>query len=566
MSGLKNFPKVINGDTVIGFTNTQKIKDLGWMDMASLSSWYHDDPNKHHLGMVELFSSMADFRMPVYKNFFKSGAVIEVNGAQGKFTYDLPVRKPTGVYTAGDTSDYSETPGIDGTVFPLKLDQPFTVGDVLTYDAQFGEQVVVSEDHEVVQDGDTWVHMVKFVSNDAYGYFPSDRLKTGIQYFKVGHILGEYSEKFSNISTPDNMGTITNEFVLGNHRGVETFYTMYAGIKKFSGAALHSQKFWDYFISEQEKLGTDADGRSLDMFYVGKINSGTNKIDTRTVRIGATLEYLVLLELMKLESHSLLFQKAGMIQDINGTKRLNEGIWHQIRRGRIINYSRPGGITRTHIREAAAYLFRNRKDLMPHQRRIKFKCGYMAYLNMMNIFRKEVLAQIEGLAPYLGSDRTLPSSPIKGNNLTSLELEPVMFTKVNIPEIGIVEIEHDPSLDYQPLTDRFEQGLYGDGYAWTTYSMLISDAASSEYSNALTNLPSGTTLVGGDMGKRENIFYVKPEGGSMWWGYEDGRWNPDKASGIASSMKRMGREFWAHNISAGWVRDISRYICIELKR
>lgn len=565
MSGLKNFPKVINGDTVIGFTNTKKVKDLGWMDMASLSSWYHDDPNKNHLGMVELFSSMADYRMPVYKNFFKKGAVIEVNGVNGKFTYDLPVRKPTGVYTAKDTSDYSEAHGIDGTVFPIALDQPFTVGDVLTYDAQFGENIIVSEDHEVRKEGDYWVHMVKFVTNDAYGYFPKDKLKAGIQYFKIGHAAGEYSEKFSNIQAPDNVGTITNEFQLGNHRGVETFYTMYADKKAFSGAALHSQKFWNYFLGQQEAMGTDTNGDALDMFFVGKLDRKSGKINSKTVRIGATLEYLVLMELMKLESHSLLFQKAGIINDINGTKRLNEGIWHQIRRGRIIKYAKPGGITRSHIREAGAYLFRNRKDLMPHQRRMKFKCGYMAYLNMMNIFREEVLAQIEGLASYLGTDRTLPSSPIKGANLTSLELEPVMFTKVNIPDIGVVEIEYDPSLDYQPLTDRFSSDFYGDGYAWTTYSMKIEDASSAEYSNALTNLPSGTTLVG-EGGKKENVFYVKPEGGSMWWGYEEGRYNPEKASGIASSMKRMGREFWAHNISAGWVRDISKYICIELKR
>ena len=565
MSGLKNFPQVINGDTVIGFTNTRKVKDLGWMDMASLSSWYWEDPNKHHLGMVELFTSMADYSMPVYKNFFSKGAVIEVNGAQGRFTYDMPVVKPTGCYTTEDTSEYAEAPGIDGTVFPIKLDQPFTVGDVLTYDAQFGEQVVVSEDHEVRKEADSWVHWVKFVNNDAYAYYPADKLKAGIQYFKIGHILGEYSEKFSNIQTPDNVGTITNEFVLGNHRGVETFYTMYAGMKKFNGAAMHSQKFWNYFMEEQKKMGTDREGRELDMFYVGKLDKKTGKLNTNTVRIGATLEYLVLLELMKLESHSLLFQKGGFITDINGTKRLNEGIWHQYRRGRIITYARPGGITRSHIREAGAYLFRNRKDLMPHQRRLKFKCGYMAYLNMMNIFREEVLNQTEGLGAYLGSDRVLPKSPIKGASLTNLELEPVMFSKVPIPEIGIVEIEHDPSLDYQPLTDRYSQGMYGDGYAWTTYSMQIYDASSAEYSNAMTDLPSNVTLVNPNA-SNENVFYVKPEQGSMWWGYEDGRWNPDKASGIASSMKRMGREFWAHNISAGWVRDISKYISIELQR
>ena len=60
MSETKNFPKVINGDTVVGFTSTKKIKDLQWMDMASLSSWYQDDPETNHLGLVELFSSMAD--------------------------------------------------------------------------------------------------------------------------------------------------------------------------------------------------------------------------------------------------------------------------------------------------------------------------------------------------------------------------------------------------------------------------------------------------------------------------------------------------------------------------
>ena len=564
MSELKNVPIIVNGDTVTGFTSTKKIKDLQWMDTASLSSWYQEDPEKNHLGLVDLFSSMADYRMPIYKNFFKEKAVIEVNGANGTFTYDLPVKKPEGCYTAGDTSTYSDTPGIDGTVFPISLDEPFTPGDVLTYDAMYGEQVIVSEDHEVVKEGDTWKHYVSLVDNDANAWFPSDKLKTGIQYFRVGHSLGEFSEKFAGIESPNNVGTLTNEFVLGNHRGVETFYTMYSGMKQFSGAALHSQKFWNKFIAEQESMGMDENGKSLDMFYVGKLNKA-GKLDTRSVKVGATMEYLVLLELMKLESNSLLFQKAALVTDVNGTKRLNEGIWHQIRRGRIIKYPKPGAITRNHIKEAAAYLFRNRIDLMPHQREVKFKCGYMAYLNMHNIFREEVLSQVSNMSAYLGTDRSFPGSPIKGKNLQSLELEAVMFTKVNIPEIGVVEIEHDPSLDYQPMTDRLEKDFVGEGYAWSSYSMVIWDAANAEYSNALTNLPSGVTLMDGG-NKKANIYYVKPEDGNMWWGYQSGRYSPDKASDIMSSMKTMGREFWAHSISAGWVRDISRYISIELKR
>lgn len=559
----KNFPQVINGDTVVGFTNTKKIKDLGWMDMASLSSWYNDDPLKNHLGLVELFSTMADYRMPSYEGFFKKGAVIEVNGMNGKFTYDLPVKKTYGIYTTGDTSTYSEAPGIDGTVFPLELDQPFTSGDVLTYDAMYGEQVVVSSEHEVEQIGDSWVHWVIYNTTDKSGWFPAEYLKPGIQYFKIGHTLGEYSTEFSNIQSPGTAGTITCEFELGNHRGVETFYTMYADRKKLNGADMRSQDFWDYFMQEQQKLGVDGYGKPLDMFYVAKINPTTRKIDNRTVRIGAALEYLVVFELMKLEVFQLFFQKGGFINDITGTKRLNEGIFHQFRRGFTITYGKPGGINKTHIKRAVAYLFAANKSLKPHERRIKFKCGYMAYMNMLTLFRDEVLAQLDGIQMLLGMDSVLPKSPVSGADLTSLAFNPVMFTKVNIPEIGIVEIEHEPTLDYLPMTDRRSQGFFGDGYARTSYSMVIYDATSAEYSNALTGL-NGAKLVGAGGG--ENIFYVTPEGGnSLQWGYEAGRYSPNSASEIASSMKRMGREFWAHSVSAGFVKDLSRVITIELK-
>ena len=49
-------------------------------------------------------------------------------------------------------------------------------------------------------------------------------------------------------------------------------------------------------------------------------------------------------------------------------------------------------------------------------------------------------------------------------------------------------------------------------------------------------------------------------------GYSEGRWSPNKATDIASSLKHMARAFWVHSISAGWVKDPSRFIMIELQR
>jgi hypothetical protein len=556
------FPKVINGDTVIGYTSSKNIKDLGWMDTASLSSWYQEDPDKNHLGLVELFSTMSSIRIPTYYNMFKRGAVINVNGADGKFTYDLPVVDDNGCYTLQDTSIGLEAAGIDESTFEIALDRPFTKGDILTYDMQFGEQVIVSEDHDVRKEGDAWFHTVQLVTQDKAATYPIEKLQKGIQYFKVGHALGEYSQSFSHVQAPENiMRTITCEFQLGNHRGVETFQTMYAGMKKFSGAAMHSQKFWDYFTAEQERLGTDKNGNSLDMFYVGKkgANGGIKK---NSVLVGSAMEYLVLLECMKLEAHQLLFQKAATVRDVQGVKRLNEGIWHQIRRGRIIKYA--NYITRSHIQSAAAYLFRNRPDMQVFDRKLKFKVGQMALRDFLNIFREEFNLQTQTMNLLLGTDRQLPMNPVHGE-LNDLKLKPVIITEVPIPDIGVVTVEHDPTLDYLPLTERFSAGFYSQGFAWTTYSAVIWDAGSAEYSNAFSNLPAGTTIQNAGAAK-DNIFYVKPDGSHMFWGYSNGRWNPDNARGIMSSMRQMGREFFCHSISAGWVKDISRYIVIEKQR
>lgn len=564
MPQFKNIPTTVNGDMVIGFTSTQLMKDAGWADRASISSWYQEDTTKNHIGMVELYTNYAQVSVPMMKDLFSKRAMLEVNGMDGTFTYDIPVYKDCRTVTMIDKSTLSDFPGIDESVFEVNLSRRFNPGDVLTYDKQYGEQFVITEDAEVIQEGDTFTHMAHLASNDGAKWFPKDKLKAGIQYWKVGHVLGEFSEKFSGVDMEAQMGTMTCEFVLGNHRGVETFYTMYADKKNFSGATVKSREMWDFFMSEQEKLGKDDMGRPVDMMYIGSFNKATGRMKDSSLRIGAALEYLVILENIKIEANQLLFQKGGIIKGNNGTKRLNEGVWHQLRRGRKITYARPGGITREHIRQAAAYLFQTRPDLLPHQRRIKFKAGSVAYRNMMEIFQEEFRSQLASLSLYMGTDRALPSSPITGP-LDGLTLNPVILKNVYIPEIGMVEIEYDPSLDYQVGADRFSRGFFGQGASKDSGSLVIWDASSDEYSNARTNLPAGTKLVDGGTNK-SNIYYVKPEGENMWWGYEQGRWNPNKASDIMSSAKTMSREFWVHSTSAAWVRDISKFLIIELKR
>jgi len=559
---INGVPTVINGDRVISFTDSKKIKMSSYVDLPSLHTWYQEDPMGRQLGLLDLFSNTMQIRVPLYTEIFKNKQILEVNGVTGRITYDLPVTKKTGVYTMEDTSDFSEAPGIEGAVFPIVLDTLYTAGDVLTYSKQYGKQVIVSEDYPVENVGENFKHWVFLAELDGAKYFPNDKLKPGIQYFKTGHAMGENSTQYSGIENPNNVGTITNEFILGNHRGVETSWTMYADKKSFGALEKKAGDFYQGYLNQQvEKVAGD-------MFVYGQIAEGGTpavpNIRRSGATVGSTLEFLALAEYMKIEANQLLFQRAAVITEQNGTKRMNEGLWHQWRRGRLIKYSKPNGITENHIREAAAYIFSSRPDLQYYDRRLKFKCGWQAYQNMLAIFEKWVVAQTTGMALFNGAAQLLPKNAISGDNLTNLKLSPVVFTEVPIPGIGIVQIEHDASLDFLDGSDRFSAGFNDFGYADTTYSMVIYDASSGEYSNARQNLPNGTTLIEG--GNKGSVYYVKPEGDNMYWGYENGRYAGAKASDIVSSLKTMSRSFWVHGMSAFLNTDPSKTIIIELKK
>ena len=550
----------INGDSVIGFTSAKALKNVTWADTATVGSWLMDDENSHkkHLGLIELFSQTHGVHLPFMKDLFKNNQVMELEGGQS-VTYDLPVQRTVKCVTAVDTSNLYEAPGIDGGIFEIVLDTMYSNGDVLSNDPQYGEQIIVSEAHEVKREGENYRHYVKLVSNDRSTWYNPDFLKAGIEYFKVGHVLGEYSTQYSKINiTNPPVGTITNEFILGNKRGVETAYT--EGAARMQSSVLNQASIsMDSINNQLDMMGGKKD---KGMFYIAPKTSN-GKVSKKGMMVGTTLEYLAMMELSKIEAHQLLFQKAGVINDVNGQKVLNEGVWHQIRRGKIIKYPKPGGITKQHIQEAASYIFKGRGDMDPMKRKIKFKVGYYAYQNILEIFREEINQQLNGLAQYLGTDSRI-KSPLSGN-LDALKMSPVCFKEVYLPGIGSVEIDWDPSLDYMPNADRFATGNFGEGYAHTSYSMVIWDLTDSDYSNASEKVKGAKVIEGGN--KRANMYYVKPEGAHMTYGYEQGRMaNGSNYHDVQSSLKTASRTFWCNSQSAALVLDTTRYLVIELQR
>ncbi len=551
----------INGDTVIGFTSAKEMKTRGWMDMPKVATYLMDDDGKahrKHLGLINFFATTHQKNLPFMRDLFENSSVLEVEPGQS-ITYDLPVsRTEVTCTTAEDTSDEQDFPGIDGTVFPIVLTQEFTKGDVLTYDPQYGDQVHVSEAHEVEQVGENFRHYVTFMTNDKTKYFPKDKLKAGIKYMKLTNIIGEYGTNFSGINMIKNpSGIITCEFQLGDPRGVETMYTAKAAGMSSPGLSAFTDQMRNSIQDQLDAMG----GKSREMFFMAK-KSG-NSIIPSSIKVGATLEYLALAELAMMECYSLFFAKAATIQTATGTKSINEGVWHQLRRGKLIKYSRPGGITFDHIHEAASYLYKN-SNIPVMERMIMFKVGSMAWANMMQLFREESIQQLTGIPQgMLGNDAQV--KPVFSGELDNLHMNAVRITSVIVPGIGKIKVELDESLDYQPLSDRFSANFYGQGYAHTSYSMCIWDASNPKYSNVDTKVKGANLVEGGS--KTSNIYYIKPEGAHVVYGYEQGRMaNGSRTEEVQSSLKYMGRTFWATSHSAALVLDTTRYVVIELQR
>lgn len=555
----QNIPTIRQGNEMIAFMSGKDVSRYfdGSMDNASLEMWYQEDPMNNHLGLMTYWNKQRRSRsLSLFDNLLTERSVIEVNGEDGSFTYDVEVERDTGCYVEEDGT-YQHNAGIDGSIFYVTLNREFAPGTVLTYDDQDGMQFIIYDGEEEVEPTGTggFKHPVQLVTNNKRASFPTQYLAKGTEYFVVSHASPEYGTKLAKVEMPSTPDTQRFEFRLGSVSGTETWVTATADRKSLKDGVLtaSSEQYRDKLLDEMDRYG-------LGEFLVRMDLGANGKPNYNSANIGSTLEYLTKRELHKLMGTKLMFQRAATIKSGNGVIHLNEGLWRQIQRGYTIEYGYE--IKREHISLAAEYVFQN-SDVHVRDRNIKFKCGTYAYENVLEIFKEEVTQQLSNASSLLGNDMLIPN-PVSGP-LDSLELKPATFKKVFLPTIGNVEIELDTSLDYGGRMDRFARGSHQHGKSWTAYSMIIWDASSSEYSNRGQGLPEGTSLVENG-NSRANVYLVKPEGEMFYSGRDQGRYSDRSNSDILASYKYRGVGYWTYCSGDIWVKDPSKFVTIQLNK
>ena len=552
MSFYTNNVPTRNNDVVIRATTADKaaalVNQQGYQDFGTLNTWYMQDPLKNHLKLQTFFGQQSMSSVPLFQDMLQNDAVIEVNGWDGKFTYDLPVETDNRLKTADDTS-YQDYPGIDGSTFKVVFNREFAPGTTLTADGLDGDAISVSDAEPVRDLGYGFEHTVVLMTNDPDRTYPTFLLQKDIEYFETGGGLAEYGEKLNLVHMPSATSYMTSEFQLGSPQGVETWFTGKANSVDLKWGATSTM---DY-VTELEQFYKKGNEVVLMQDNTGKSSHKYN--------VGSILEMLAIQKFNKNMSTSLMFQRGATIKSQKGTVRYNEGLWHQMRRGFIITYGKRGRITREHIKQARDYVFKANPLKNSIESRIKFKCGSEAFNNVLEIFKAEVTQQLTNIAALLGADRLI-DNPISGD-LYNLAIKPVRFTSVNLPGIGMVEIEEDMSLNFVNITDKNLRGMNPNGQDYTTYSMIIWDAADQAYSNN-ADLPKGTKNIGTNT--EANIYMITPKQDKIYWGRETGRYSVDKATDIIASSKTMHSSFFIYGFGAAWMKDPSKFVTIELEK
>jgi hypothetical protein len=558
----------INGDAMTSFSVIKRSDAValrnskGAQDFASLATWVDLDPMKNMMKLETSWNKQSIERTGLFQDSIRHDAVLEVNGENGKFDYQLPVETDSCMKTVEDTSKEQSIEGSvgrDGEPFFIILNKMLAPFAQISVEAMDGDNLVVSDIYPIEDLGygfKTWVTLLKSHS-DPNATYEAALLQAGVEYSEVSSAaVGEYTEQLSPTHMPSGTNYITNTFILGAGQGVETFSTATANSVSLMPGFTTTDT--DSYINEVRSQGYDPEN---DVLMGVTPDAGTRSGYKFTV--GSLLEDLAIKKFKQNFNRSLMFMEGGTISTSKGALRYNEGLWRQMLRGFAHNYSRKGAFNLDDLKIVVDYVHSNNPQRDSRETETRLKTGTDLYHNLEVLSQREGARQVNNLAPLLGSD-PIQKTPIVTGSLDNLAVAPVRYGKVNFPGIGMVEAILDRSMDYVSLTDRKKRGVAGiGGRDYSSWSGIVWDVTDQMYSNN-KKLPAGVKAVNEKV--NSNIYMVRPQGDSIFWGRENGRYSSRGNTDILASSKTRHESFFMYGFGAMWVADPSKFALTQVKR
>ncbi len=554
---LKTLPlSNLNGGIQVGSAQSPYFATKHTEANTILNAFGGDVTNSQYLGMLKLWHQYNMLSAPLISMTELQNNVLYTNGFGTLLGFSIPYNIGFPFIKENLVGELSK-PGLGGMAFPIVLSENcYTNGDILTTDYRNGRQLQVTQD-EIVPYGDGWKYMVKLVTFDEDNdFYPAEELLEGKRYMKVTNYSSEFDEGYGNLSNPTRTGLMNYQYQTGNaEQGIEHWITSHGDMLEISD--IQSKPNLMYL----QHYG--------DLTNVSSILNFFNK-DVNGKPIAGSFAWMpsiiagLQIELALMKEKALMWGQGAILQG-SGRKqfRVPSGYYPQVKnRGNYLTYNSFKNLPNI-LKNIVGQLFIGRKDVPYSQRRVKFRMGIGAMIEMQKAF----MTQFKTDNPFM----ILGDHPAVKGGLTGtidkLTYRPARMYSVEYPEVGYVEVEHDPVLDY--IDEDNQHRDYEGMYPRSSYMIFVEDLTSGDFSNAMPK--SGTYNVQEGFNNGANVMMIKPKNYVDTMSFEVGAgcnptlkkfigWNSN--AGIISSKKRG---FGVSMLTTGelWVKDPSRIVLLE---
>lgn len=561
----------INGAAI---TNVAPIKgdrmiqaQSGYLDSSVLLTTFLElDPMRNMIMLQNKWDEQVlkkkSFGASIYQKAIASNSVLTVNGQDGGFNWKMAVETDNCFRTVEDTSDQSPDGyiGGSGTTFRIVLNRKVSPKQVITID-KTGQDgfLMVSDTPEPAYIGHGYEHYVYLMGSttDPDMVYMADLLEADVVYqVASGSFITELSEKLGVTHMGASTTYLEGEFKLGSGQGMEGYVTGKADSYKLNPGytTVDSQKYI------QDLLAAGVDDTNMALVLATLPNGKTIQ------SVADIMEIMTIRGYNKNMNSSMMFMPGFKETTSKGVIEVNEGLWQQMRRGKIFTYSKKENFSLTDLAGVSNYVYKYNTSPID-ERKLSIDAGTRLADNLERLIQKQGLSQINNGASLLGSQAVLPGKSFVSGTWDALVVGRVKIVEADLPGIGMFSVNRDTTLDYiNEDRDTRKSGTNPNGYDDTTYSGYIWDVEDQTFSNN-AKLPSGTKSLRNETSVKSNVYLIRPERNPVVFGSRNGRYSSKTASNIQASSNLMGEGFFIYGFGAMWMPDPSKFVLIEvLKR
>lgn len=540
-------------------------------EMNTLINAYGGDPYRMQFGLLKQWYQYKLVPASLFLETELNGHIVETPAAGSIIDYWVPYSTGGAVILDNLLPATVEKPGYGKSKFPVIFSHQFSPGDIITNMFRNGVEIQVSRDEEVVPDGGGYRTYLETPGNDPEEWISREVLGPETTWVKLAHYTGEHDVQATYLSDPYQTGLARYSYQTGNSEiHIKHWITSVADRASFTGEykgfATGSQGL-SGFAEAYNKLNIDT-VTTYYKYVLGQDGKRKPVGGKDSIAWMPTIIELMLKELALMKSRSLMWAKGYETQDAAGKIfKVPTGYYHWVKTyGTYADYSDLNEL-KPLVDEIMTKLFAGRGDLDWKNRRIRWRAGLGAFTQLSKQFMTDFnrdnpfLIVNDGRNPFL-------------NGMISGKYDALSFSQPKIvtyeyPNLGVVELEHEPSLDFLDANNPSVK-MY-NGLSETSYMLFIEDITSDSFSNAFSNKEHVKAIGSLDYNNGPNVIQLKPKGFVDGMGFIAGMGSPPtlaKFAGInqkqyLASTERRGFGVQAWTTGEIFIKDPSRIALIE---